>query len=198
MLLYVYIVERVKGGSMIEEQELIQRIQQGELTLFNHIIIKYQKLVYFSVIKMLNGQKNEAEDLTQEVFISAYRAFHHFKQDSSLSTWLLRIATNKVIDSKRRKQHPLMDAVKEIEQIPGTCDPLKELIEQESALLLENLLSQLPPLYRIVIEQFYFKNMSYKDIAQLEGVEIKTIESRLYRARNILKGLWKEEQKHEM
>lgn len=198
MLLYVYIVERVKGGSMIEEHELIQRIQQGESALFNHIIIKYQKLVYFSVMKMLHGQKNEAEDLTQEVFISAYRAFHHFKQDSSLSTWLLRIATNKVIDFKRKQHHLLMDGMEEIEQLPGTCDPLKELIELESTVLLDHLLSQLPPLYRMVIEQFYFKNMSYRDIAQLEGVEVKTIESRLYRARNILKGLWKEEQKHEV
>jgi RNA polymerase sigma factor (sigma-70 family) len=183
---------------MIEEQELIKRIQQGEQVLFNHIIVKHQKLVYFSILKMLHGRTSEAEDLTQEVFISAYRAFHHFQQDSSLTTWLLRIATNKVIDYKRKKQLETVPAEINIEQLPSLHDPLKQLLEQESSQLIQRVLAQLPATYRLVIEQYYYKNMSYKEIAFHEGVEVKTVESRLYRARSKLKNLWKEENKHDV
>ncbi|GAA0382876.1 RNA polymerase sigma factor [Bacillus horti] len=184
---------------MIEDRELIHKIQQGEAHLFNEIIIKYQKLVYFSIIKMLHGQRSEAEDLTQEVFLSAYRSIHRFREESALSTWLMRIATNKTIDYKRKRQLYLVPDEGVIDQIPlENHDPLKEIVEQESSLYMEQLINQLPETYRLVIQQYYYEHLSYKEIASLENVEVKTVESRLYRARNRLRSLWKEEQKHEM
>jgi RNA polymerase sigma-70 factor, ECF subfamily len=197
-------MKRLKGGIFIDDIKLISSILAGNIEDYEKLIHKYEKLVYFSLVKFFNGQKQEAEDLTQEVFISAFKSLKYFRNDSSFSTWLLRIATNKALDVKKKKKVTVIPFKNDEmtnnnrnnsleEEKSNSIDPLKLLISKENQSYIHSLINELPVLYQAVIKDYYFKQLSYQEIAKQDGVSLKTIESRLYRARALIKKRWKEE-----
>ncbi|WP_202080594.1 sigma-70 family RNA polymerase sigma factor [Caldalkalibacillus salinus] len=186
-----------KGGKLICEYQSIQSILAGDKQAYQAFIQRYQKRVYYAIFNIVKDRE-EAKDLTQEAFLSAYRSLEHFKQGASFSTWVTRIAINKALDYKRKKQPTpvsyVHDIVDEAKDNPNP-DPLVALLDQESKSTIHQYLKKLPDVYRQAIYAYYFEQKSYQEIALHEGVETKTIESRLYRARQKLKVMWKEEVK---
>jgi RNA polymerase sigma factor (sigma-70 family) len=173
---------------------LIQKILQGSVEHYKILIEKYQKQVYYTIYTMLERNMDEAEDITQEAFISAYRNLSHFRYDASFSTWVTKIAIHRALDHKRKKARQAVQDDSMLEQMASAeDDPLAHYIKEETKSNVKIRINELPPIYRQVIYQYYFHQLSYQEMAVLEGVEIKTIESRLYRARSMLKKLWKEE-----
>lgn len=189
-------MRRRKGGNRIQDLEIIQLVLQGETDQYEILIHKYQKLVYFSILKIIDGEKVEAEDLTQEVFIAAYRSIHHFRHDSSFSTWLLKIAANRALDYKKKRKWATVKDEHILENIAANDDILSTMIRKESNHKLNQLIHKLPILYQNVILDFYYNQLSYQEISAKEEIEVKTVEVRLYRARKMLKTMWKEEQNH--
>ena len=186
---------------IIEDQGMVRAVLAGEREAYRRLIEKYQGMVFTAIARII-GSRPEVEDLAQETFWQAYRSLGRFRGESRFSTWLLRIAANKAIDFCRRRREEerrRKGYEPEVELIPGDDDaPERILLLNELKDRLYRHLDRLPPHYRQVLKRHYLDGFSYREMACEAGVPVKTIESRIYRARKLLRSLWSEEEKHEM
>lgn len=150
-----------------------------------------------SFVRFYTKTTLEAEDLTQEVFLRAYRSYHEFRGDSHVKTWLLRIAINVCKDYYRsRKRRPLWY----VDDIPDTASSVggmrqnnvspsaeEEVIETLVHTDIVESVLHLPPGYKEVILLHYFEHQSIAEVAETLGVSQSTIKTRLFRARKMLR-----------
>ncbi len=175
---------------------LVARCKGSDLTAFDEIVERYQHKIY-GYVKRLVGNETDAEDITQEVFLKALNSLHRFRQESSLQTWLFRIATNLCRDAHRRRQREKgwlslwrqADEQSETEE-GGTIDPPddrfnpeKLLLHEELSAMLSQAIEQLPLAMREVLILHDVEQMPYEEIAQALGVPLGTVKSRLFHAR---------------
>lgn len=161
---------------------------------FEELINQYKAYVFAIILRIINDP-DDAQDIAQEVFLQLYRSLPEYQPDH-LKSWIGRITTNKAIDWKRKRarQLALVDSDIERQTIPGVMDmsPEQMLLQQERESHMKDLCRSLPPRYSQVIIKYHFENKSYQQIAREEGISLKTVESRLYRARRLLRERWKE------
>ncbi len=161
---------------------------------FEALINQYKAYVFAIILRIINDP-DDAQDIAQEVFIQLYRSLPEYQPDH-LKAWIGRITTNKAIDWKRKRarQLALVDSDIERQTIPGVMDmsPEQMFLQQERESHVKDLCRSLPPRYSQVIIKYHFENKSYQQIAREEGISLKTVESRLYRARRLLRERWKE------
>ncbi|MBE5870523.1 MAG: RNA polymerase sigma factor [Lachnospiraceae bacterium] len=155
---------------------------------------EYQNLV-FSVCLKLTGDYFVSEDITQETFLAAYRHWDTFDGQNE-KAWLCRIAGNKCIDWKRRAARK--EAVAEedafMERPSNEMEPLQEVLCKEVTEKLSESCKALSPPYNETAEKYFLKGLTAKEIAKESGVGLKTVQTRIYRARQMLqKTIRKEE-----
>ncbi|MBC8141414.1 MAG: sigma-70 family RNA polymerase sigma factor [Armatimonadetes bacterium] len=181
------------------DASLVSRCQNADLTAFNTLVSRYKDKIYRYVYRM-TGSADDAEDLTQEVFVRMYTSINGFRRDASISTWLYRIAGNLCTDSFRKNKNARFDtsldaplesadgdnaAGREIadeSNAPDTLFGRKELSEQ-----IETALAKLPPKLRSAVILHDVEGLAYDEIAQTEGVPLGTIKSRIFNARAALR-----------
>jgi RNA polymerase sigma-70 factor (ECF subfamily) len=175
-----------KGAVAIDELKLIDGVLAGDVQAFRPLVESYNRLVFTSVVNILRDSI-AAEDIAQEAFLQAFLSLDEFRRESSFSTWLVRIAVNKALDYLRReKARPPVVGL--TDAIPSNAPtPENVLLEEEFIWQLREEVQQLPPIYRKVVYDFYFNKLSHREIAAKEGISEKTVESRLYRARGMLR-----------
>lgn len=155
---------------------------------FNELMASYKRYVFATILNITHDN-NEAEAIAQDVFLQIY--LHPPKDTGNVKAYIGRIAANKAIDFNRAKRKRAgflsLEEAKETGVEPVGSYNLEEqvLLEMESKELKQKI-AKLPQIYKDVLIQFYFKQLSYREIAESEGTTVKTIESRLYRARKIL------------
>jgi RNA polymerase sigma factor (sigma-70 family) len=174
---------------VIEDRELIKKVKNGDKEAFQPLVQKYGSLVYTAALKIV-GDPGAAEDIAQETFWQAYRSLASFQFNSSFSTWLFRIGVNKALDYRRQQKRkpPCLEMNHIYENLPSNYqDPEYAFLVKESESILKSQIMDLPDIYRRVIYEHYCNQRSYKEIALIEGVSVKTIESRIYRAKVTLK-----------
>lgn len=182
------------------EKKLVKRLKARERRAFEQLVTAYQGQIYNFIFRML-GNAAEAEDLAQEVFISVFKHIESFRGDSSLATWIYRIAANHV--KNRRKYHgrrpydrPLQGsaAAQSCENDEGPVlgagrvsrpDELVEGFQMER--LLQEVIVGLEEEQRIVLVLRDVQNEPYEVIAEVTGLPLGTVKSRLHRARLALK-----------
>lgn len=174
----------------VESDELlVENILKGNKQQFRELILRYQSRVFAVALKVTNNQK-DAEDISQEVFLQLYRSLGTFNGNSSFSTWIYRITMNKAIDYKRKQERQLDQEPEDmIACLPETIilSPEEALLKNLDKELIHSYLIELPPAYRDVLKLYYFEELSYGEIAMKLNVAIKTVESRLYRAKRLIK-----------
>lgn len=161
---------------------------------FRLLVEKYRNDVFRTVFAVLRDQK-EAEDAAQEVFVKIYTSLSQY-ENQGFKTWMTRIAVNHAIDIKRKQARRKEEMVEDLEQqsLGTPKDGVeKELIVNERQRLVRKRLDQLPENYRDVIYGFYIAEKSYQQMAEEQNVQVKTIETKLYRARVWMKKNWKED-----
>jgi RNA polymerase sigma-70 factor, ECF subfamily len=182
----------VPGSAKLQRQtddELIERVRRGETRLFADLVQRYQDPVYGMTLRFVRSA-GDAEDLAQEAFLRAYRGLDGFKGDARFSTWLYRITWNICADWLRRNRKPGRAAVT-IDDADGVADGRVDL--EENLLAAEEkrevrlALDRLGEKYRNVLILLYYQKLSYDQIAAVLDVPMKTVETRLYRARKLLK-----------
>ncbi len=160
---------------------------------FRILIEKYHNDLFRTIYAVLRDQK-EAEDAAQEVFIKIYTSLPKY-ENQGFKTWITRIAVNHAIDMKRKKdrmQEDMLDS-NSYDSIGSDKESVEtEVINKERRLLVRKKLHELPANYRNVIYDFYIEEKSYQQMAEEQNVQVKTIETKLYRARNWMKQHWKE------
>ncbi|MCP8968195.1 RNA polymerase sigma factor [Ectobacillus ponti] len=177
---------------MENEQQLIQDILRGNRHRFQEIVAHYGAQVHSVAIKVADNPR-DAEDISQEVFLQVYRSLPQFQGEAKLSTWMYRITMNKALDYKRKQKPQAPDAA--LAQLPDmqAATPEEALLQKSEQEWLHANIMRLPAAYREIVYLYYFKELSYRQIADKLGIAVKTVESRLYRARGLLQHMRKGE-----
>ncbi|HQA57894.1 MAG TPA: sigma-70 family RNA polymerase sigma factor [Acetivibrio sp.] len=166
--------------------DLISKCLNGDNDAFCVLVTRYKKLIYSVVYNMINN-KEEVNDIVQEVFIKIYSALDKYNPEYKFSTWAVRIATNCCLDYIRKKR---IDAIS-IEEAIGVSDnidtPEEEYIKNEKKKRINDELNRLPEKYRIPLILFHKNGLSYDEIAQVLKEPMSIVKNRLYRARLMLR-----------
>jgi RNA polymerase sigma-70 factor (ECF subfamily) len=176
-----------------QEALLIEWAKAGNISAFEELISLYEKKIYNFCYRMTNNRE-DAEDLAQEVFIKVYRNLDGFKGDSKFSTWIYRIAYNTCVDKHRRKkkiQFFSLDSgndenVGTMQLVSGNPLPEDEVIQKERYKKIQACIASLKPKYKTVIILRDIQNYSYEEIAEILQLPLGTVKSHISRARAAL------------
>ena len=172
-----------------DEPHLLERSRQGDLNAFNSLVERYQQGVYNLCLRVLTSPQ-VAEDATQEAFISAFKAIHTFRGEA-FRAWLFRIASNACYDEIRRRRSRAAVSLDEPHgedthtiDVPATDPTPADRAEQrELGDLLQRALSGLHPDQRIAVVLCDVQGFDYAEIAQVLGISLGTVKSRIFRGR---------------
>jgi len=176
------------------DQQLVQRVQKGDKSAFDLLVLKYQHRVLKLVSRFVNDAA-EAEDVAQEAFLKAYRALPAFRGESAFYTWLYRIAINTaknaLVSNRRRPvdfdldlQDP--DQYERQAKLKDADTPEGVLLTDEIRLVVEKALEQLPEDLRTAIVLRELEGLSYEEIAEAMDCPVGTVRSRIFRAREAI------------
>jgi len=175
-----------------EDTTLVQETLSGSQVSFQLLIERYQERI-FGLVRHYTRSTVEVEDIVQDTFIKAYHRLETFQHQSSFSTWLYRIAVNTALDFLKRLGRNPVRAVEDPEVVGTIAGPLgtprsiaapdAELEREEIARITHQVLEEIPEIFRTVLILREFEEMAYQDMADLLGISIGTVESRLFRAR---------------
>ncbi len=167
--------------------QLIQRFQEGDSGVFDLLYLRYQQRI-FGVIRTIIPHREDALDLTQDVFLKAYQGLGSFKRTSQFYSWLYRITINRCIDFMRRraKQHVISndpvsdDAFYHHEVTRHLSPPSKAVESEEFGVFLHQAVQQLTPKQKEVFTLRYKEELSLKEIAGKMGRSIGTVKAHLF------------------
>ena len=175
----------------MDERELIARLQKRDEAAFEELIRQYEKKVYTRCFRMC-GNSEDAEEAAQDAFLALWRGIDRFRQESSLSTWIYRLATNACIDTLRRRKKQsgsvsLDDEELFVDAVDTSPQPQETVEHRETQKLLQEGLSALPEEYRKVLILREIEGLSYTEIADSASIELGTVKSRISRGRSLLR-----------
>lgn len=181
--------------SPFDEAGLIRAAKKGNLSAFNQLVLQYQGFAYNVAYRIL-GDSDLAADVTQESFIKAYRAMDQFR-GGSFKAWLARIVTNACYDALRHKQRRPADSLEDLSVDPEHAmrlqspqeSPESYALRAELSELIQRSIDQLPPDQRVTLVLADIQGLSYQEIADITGVSLGTVKSRLSRARARLRDI---------
>lgn len=179
-----------------EEEKIVRQLQSGDFSNYDKIVNSYKNRIFGMAYKFTNDY-DETQDLAQEVFLKVYRQIKNFRGDSKLSTWIYRISVNTCLDWKKKKNRlksiNFSSMVNE-ENKDQTIDikdesmlPDEVILKGEDQKQVHKLIYELSDKYKTVLIMYHFNEMSYSDIATALNIPQRTVETRLYRARRMLK-----------
>ncbi|MCG6959421.1 sigma-70 family RNA polymerase sigma factor [bacterium BMS3Abin03] len=165
------------------DSELISAFKNGDITGFNEIVRRYQQQVYWVIRKMVNSH-DDADDLTQEVFIKIYSALKDFREESNLFTWLYRIATNYSINHIRKaKVRNTVSFEIVTEQVESKEKKSDEAVDEKTKMkLLIEAIETLPAQQRAVFNLRYNENLSYEDISKVMKKSVGGVKANYFHA----------------
>ena len=183
--------------ALLEDHRLISGLQAGDESAYEQLIERFQAPVYNLAWRLLNDQA-DANDVAQEVFLKIFRNVGSFRGDSSLRTWVYRIAVNEshnrrrwlfrhrrgetgiedTFDDSECREKPLMDSGE---------TPFDFTVNREAQVLLEEALAEINPVFRAALVLREVEDMSYEEIADILEVSIGTVKSRIVRGREALR-----------
>ncbi|MBN1255949.1 MAG: sigma-70 family RNA polymerase sigma factor [Deltaproteobacteria bacterium] len=164
----------------MEERELIERVQRGEKDAFQDLMAPYQRKIY-SLLYGMVWNREDALELTQEVFVKAYRSIRSFRMASSFYTWVYRIAVNLALDFRRRRGKHI-EIQREVDP-PSNRGPDSSLLRKELNEKIRMSMATLPPHQRVALLLREVEGLTYKEIAKVMGCRLGTVMSRLHYAR---------------
>lgn len=179
------------------DELLVHKTIQGDTGSFGNLVERYQHQIFNLAMKMVN-HREDARDITQEVFTKAFSSLPNFRYQAGFKTWLYRIASNTCLDYLRRRNRdnagridrPPESGGDETENIPARSPgPEERLILREREAAVKKALYSLPEPYRLPLIMQHYHKMSYRDISAALNLPEKTVATRLYRGKMQLKEL---------
>lgn len=163
----------------MEDKEILEKFANPDSRnlAFNQLVRKYQQKVYWHIRKMVIDH-DDADDLTQEVFLKVWKNLENFRQDAQLYTWLYRIATNECLtflSSKKRKFFlPINDVAAELAE---KIDSSANISGDEIQLKLQKALLKLPDKQRLVFNMKYYDELKYEEISEILGTSVGALKA---------------------
>lgn len=171
-----------------KERELIQRVQAGDGDAYMELVGEYRIRLYRKACSLI-GDAEDAEDVLQDALVTAYKALGKFRGESGIYTWLYRITVNKCRDFLRSRKNHHQDSLEIYEPILSddrTSVEKNHELSDDGAYLIRKI-KGLDEKYRQILIYRYYDDLSYEEIAELSHVNIGTVKSRLFKARELLK-----------
>jgi len=187
----------VEQRAQQEREYLLDRLRCGAEEAYEALISEYQQPIYNLVHRLL-GNPSDASDVTQEVFLKVFRNIGNFRSQSSLKTWLYRIAVNEAYNHRRwfsrhRKQEVGFEAEEEGSRSyqerlrdPGQS-PFDIVLSDETHALIEKALEEMNPAFRSAVVLRDVEDLSYEDISEILQLSLGTVKSRILRGREALR-----------
>jgi len=181
-------------GKAQRDYELVKAaLEKGEQNAYAELMKNYRDSLYFMMLKMTNNPE-DADDLTIEAFGKAFKNLHQYTPEFAFSTWLFKIASNNCVDFIRKKQGyptPLDHLQDNLDNLTVNIqsdmpDPEESLINHQKIAALKDIVNQLKPRYKELIELRYYKEYSYEEISSELNLPIGTVKAQLYRAKTLL------------
>jgi RNA polymerase sigma factor (sigma-70 family) len=179
---------------------VLRAIEDKDQRAYGELMERYRESIYFMLLKMVNN-RDDADDLTIEAFGKAFKRLHQYTPQFAFSTWLFKIATNNCIDFIRKKRIKALSLDAGFTNEDGDSmriavrddklDPEESLEKSERIRKMRDVVTQLKPRYRTLVELRYFKEYSYEEIATELDLPLGTVKAQLFRAREFLYQLMK-------
>ena len=183
----------------LTEQELIIGLKEGDNNAFKVLVESKQSLVYNTVLGLLQNVE-DAEDVTQDVFIKVFESIHQFKGESALSTWIYRVSVTTALEFIRRKKRkkrfgflsPILGEDNEPTlDLPDFQHPGVSLDNKEKAAILFKAIEQLPENQKVAFILNKVEGLSYQEVSEIMKTSLSAVESLLHRAKTNLKEILK-------
>lgn len=191
------ILAGAQSGISEEDARILRGLRAGVESAYEELMDRYEHPVYSMVYRLL-GNQTDACDVVQEVFLKVFRGVNSFREQSSLRTWVYRIAVNEAHNHRRwfarhcrrevplEKERPEQEHVVEVAQDPGPS-PYDQALDSETRVLIERALTRINPLFRTAVVLRDIQNMSYEEIAEILQISLGTVKSRIVRGREALR-----------
>jgi len=179
----------------LNDLELIDRLKKGDQQAFRMIVESWKDMVYNTSLGIVQNSE-DAEDVTQEVFVQVYESVNQFKGDSKFSTWLYRIAVTKSLDhlrkKKRKKRFAFVQSLfgpneEEVNHQPDFQHPGISMENKENAAVLFRAIEKLPDNQKTAFTLHKLEGLSYQEIAEIMETTVSSVESLMHRAKGNLK-----------
>ncbi len=178
----------------MNDQDFILLLRQGDQQAFKRLVETWQHMVYNTVLSIVQDEQ-EAEDVSQEVFIQIYQSVHAFRGEARLSTWIYRIALTKALDSERKKKSKKRIANlkswigigEKEEAVVHFQHPGVLLDRKEQAAMLFKAMQKIPETQRIAFTLIRAEGLNYEETAAIMNLTIKAVEALMHRAKDNLR-----------
>ncbi len=191
------ILAGAQSGVSEEDARILRGLRSGIESAYEELIERFQQPVYGMVFRLL-GNQSDACDVVQDVFLKVFRNVHSFREQSSLRTWIYRIAVNEAHNHRRwfarhcRREVPLEGERSDETQVhdfvtdPGPS-PYHLALDGENRALIEQALTRVKPAFRTAVVLRDIENLSYEEIAEILQLSLGTVKSRILRGREALR-----------
>lgn len=166
----------------LSDLELIQSFQKGREASFNELVVRYQERVYWIARRLVNDH-DQADEVTQEVFVKVYRALSNFRGDASVYTWLYRITVNVALNSLRRQRVREFLRIDEFFELPSEEEQPDKIVERdEQKKIIEEAIANLPEKQKAVFILRYYEELSYEDISTILKTSVGGLKANYFHA----------------
>jgi RNA polymerase sigma-70 factor (ECF subfamily) len=176
----------------LDERELLRRARAGNRAAFECLLDRFERRVYNLALRMLDGDRAEAEDATQDVFVEVHRSLPRFRGESRLDTWIHRIAVNVCLQRRRKRTLPLVDLPDGELPAHPSGNPFEEAVRSELRTRVAGAMDALPEAQRDVVLLHGIQGLSYAEVAAVLECPVGTVKSRVStafrRLRELLNG----------
>lgn len=183
----------------MKDEDIIKMILKGDSDKYAILIDRYSGKLFSTAYNYTHNHE-EARDLVQDILIKAFNSLESYKEQAKFSTWLYRIAVNRCIDWSRKGRSKVINLACTYEEdnifdtlVVETDGPEEAILRQENKELIRSALGTLPEIYKTVLILFYFEELKVQEICSILDCPKRTVETRLYRGKNILKATLKDE-----
>jgi RNA polymerase sigma-70 factor (ECF subfamily) len=171
------------------DNSIVERYLAGDMTAFDELMIRYERQIFRVCYRFVNN-RDDAMDLAQEVFIKAFEHLSTFRRESSMKTWLYRIAMNHCINHVKKNAREFVEITESVGSTRASVHSDMEEREQREQFRL--LVKRLPPKQKAILEMRIHEQLSYEEIATMSGRSISTIKASVFFALEKLRKLVKE------
>ena len=168
------------------DYELIEKCLNGEKEYFSEIISRYKNLIYSIVLKSINN-KEDSNDLSQEIFIKIYKNLDKYSPNFKFSTWITKVSVNHIIDYNRKQKYEIVSIEDMEHKLSLRGNPEENFIEKEELEYINFLIDNLPEIYKTPLILYHKKGLSYQEISDITKEPLSKVKNRIFRGRKMLK-----------
>ncbi|WP_317127933.1 RNA polymerase sigma factor [Hyunsoonleella flava] len=178
----------IKQMTINNDQHIINQILEGDVQAFSILVDRYKNLVFTLALRMLK-HREDAEEISQDVFIKVYKSLYKFKGDSKLSTWIYKVTYNSCLDAikrqKRKHQEVNIDKY-DAYDIEVIDDALEKLVQIDRENAIKTCIEALASEDSFILTLYYYGELSLEEISKITGLKANNIKVKLHRARKRL------------